>query len=233
MARLSEDPPFLKGAPQFIIDIWSHSHHGSSITHMDSLSHVSYEGIGYQGRAGKSTVCKESGATFGGIDTLFSGYFTPAVLLDFPTFKNIPFLPAGHEITLEEFKECAKSQGTTVEPGDALLIRTGYNVMTKEERAKGSAGLQPMAALQLREWDVSLYGTDTSGEASPSYDPNFLFPAHVLCLVDLGLCILDNADFESLAQHCKSTKSYRHCFTMNPLRYEGGTGSPVNPIIIK
>lgn len=233
LARLPTDPAFVEGAPEFIIDIWSHSHHGGCLTHMDSLSHVFWKGVGYNGRKGVDCVTNLDGAVHGSIEELCSGFFTPVALLDFPRFKNVAYLPPGYEITAEDLRECAKAQGCEVHSGDALLIRTGFIQMKKAlPEEGGTAGLHPLACEVLREWDVSLLGTDTHGEASPPFDKEFSFPTHVLCLVELGLNILDNADFEALSEVCHSQKCYRYALTLNPLRYQGGTGCPVNPIVL-
>ena len=46
----------------------------------------------------------------------------------------------------------------------------------------------------------------------------------------MGLPLLDNANFERLAEVCAETGRYEFMLTIAPLVVPGGTGSPVNPI---
>ena len=44
--------------------------------------------------------------------------------------------------------------------------------------------------------------------------------------------LLDNADFDALAQACIDHSRYEFMLTISPLVVLGGTGSPVNPIAL-
>ena len=46
----------------------------------------------------------------------------------------------------------------------------------------------------------------------------------------MGLWLIDNCDLEEAAKTCTRLRRWEFCFTLAPLRIEGGTGSPVNPI---
>jgi len=46
----------------------------------------------------------------------------------------------------------------------------------------------------------------------------------------MGLPLLDNANFERLAEACAEEGRYEFLLVVAPLIVEGGTGSPVNPI---
>jgi hypothetical protein len=48
----------------------------------------------------------------------------------------------------------------------------------------------------------------------------------------MGLPILDNADLEALAVECEKRGRWHFMLNLCPLKIEGGTGSPVNPIAI-
>jgi hypothetical protein len=48
----------------------------------------------------------------------------------------------------------------------------------------------------------------------------------------MGLWILDNADFEELAEACKQRNRWQFLVSINPLRLHNTTGSPVNPIAV-
>ncbi len=49
-------------------------------------------------------------------------------------------------------------------------------------------------------------------------------------LFQFGVALLDNALLEPLAAACAEEQRYEFMFMAHPLRVEGGTGSPVNPI---
>ena len=55
------------------------------------------------------------------------------------------------------------------------------------------------------------------------------WPMHGV-LFNFGVALLDNALLEPLAQACTEEGRYEFMFMAHPLRVEGGTGSPVNPI---
>ena len=46
----------------------------------------------------------------------------------------------------------------------------------------------------------------------------------------MGLPLLDNANFERLAEVCAELRPYEFLLVIAPLVVNGGTGSPVNPI---
>src|SRR5207244_1904980 len=57
-------------------------------------------------------------------------------------------------------------------------------------------------------------------------------PIHVLCLVAMGLQLLDNLDLARLAASCAERGRWEFLFAVAPLRIAGGTASPVNPIAV-
>jgi len=48
----------------------------------------------------------------------------------------------------------------------------------------------------------------------------------------IGLWLLDNPDFESLAATCADRGRWAFLATIAPLKLERGTGSPVNPLAL-
>jgi hypothetical protein len=55
---------------------------------------------------------------------------------------------------------------------------------------------------------------------------------HVVCLVAMGLWLIDNANLEDLAQACAQRKRWEFLLAVCPLRLRNVTGSPVNPIAV-
>jgi hypothetical protein len=58
-------------------------------------------------------------------------------------------------------------------------------------------------------------------------------PLHALCIVELGLTLGQNFDFESLAEDCAADGVYEFLLSASPEPFEGGLGGPVNPIAVK
>jgi kynurenine formamidase len=48
----------------------------------------------------------------------------------------------------------------------------------------------------------------------------------------MGIHLLDFLQFEDLVPRCEEAERWEFLFVAAPLRIEGGTGSPVNPIAI-
>ena len=53
-----------------------------------------------------------------------------------------------------------------------------------------------------------------------------------MCLVTLGLWLIDNANLEELAAACAERNRYAFMLTLAPLRLRNVTGSPVSPIAL-
>jgi hypothetical protein len=54
----------------------------------------------------------------------------------------------------------------------------------------------------------------------------------VVCLVAMGLWLIDNANLEDLAQTAARLGRWEFLLTVAPLRLKNVTGSPVNPIAV-
>jgi len=208
MSRLPNDEPFLEGSPNFVVDVWNVSHHGACVTHVDSTAHVFWRGKTFNGND-HSIVSNLNGASRGSVEAMFSGgIFTRAVLIDVGTYvsqaQGKGYLPEGYEVTPEDLEATVKAEGIQVQPGDFILLRTGYQkAIATNPEMKGTSGLHPRALELLHKWQVCMIGTDTHGEASPAQDPKMPFSTHILALVYMGLPILDNADFEILSKMCQ------------------------------
>ncbi|MFP6653855.1 MAG: cyclase family protein, partial [Dehalococcoidia bacterium] len=84
----------------------------------------------------------------------------------------------------------------------------------------------------FRERGVAMFGTDTSNDIRPSQYPNIGSPLHTMCLVTMGLWLIDNANLEEITQACAERNRYEFMLTLGPLRLRNITGSPVNPVAL-
>ena len=84
----------------------------------------------------------------------------------------------------------------------------------------------------FKERGVAMLGTDTSNDCRPGHYATIVSPTHTMCLVTLGLWLIDNANLEELSETCRERGRYEFMLTLAPLKLRNVTGSPVNPIAI-
>jgi kynurenine formamidase len=228
------DPPARRlarrGAGEFIGMVF----HGYTVTHMDSPAHFFWDGHLYNGRSCDLVTSRE-GATVESIELLHDGVVSRGVLLDVARARGVRWLEAGEGVMPEDLEAAERAAGLRVEPGDVLLVRTGYYARRLEEgpvnplRA-GAPG--PHAALLpwLRERDIAVWGSDTHNDVTPTPYPAMGHPFHIGALVGLGLWLVDNMNLEGLARACAERGRWAFLLTLAPLRLRNVTGSPVNPI---
>ena len=229
------DPPerryTRRGAAEFIGMVF----HGQTITHIDAMSHYSWNGLMYNG-VPASRITSREGAQSHNIEAAYEGIISRGVLLDLPKLKGVDWLDPTEPVMPEDLEAAEQAQGVRVEEGDILLIRTGnYRMRLEREPLSPS---DPMTACQaacapwFKERGIAMMGTDTSNDARPNPYTTIGNPLHTICLVSLGLWFIDNTNLEELAQACAQRSRYQFMLTLAPLRLRNVTGSPVNPIAL-
>ena len=205
------------------------------MTHVDSLSHFFWEGKTYNGFPAHM-VSTSMGATFGSVEEAKTGMITRGVLVDVPMVRNIDWVERGEGVMRDDILAAEERCGFKVEEGDILLVRTG-NYRKRLEQGPVS-GTEPKTACQVacapwfKERGIAMLGTDTSNDVRPSHYATITSPLHTMCLVTLGLWLIDNANLEQLAEACQQRNRYEFMLTLAPLRLRNVTGSPVNPIAL-
>jgi kynurenine formamidase len=158
---------------------------------------------------------------------------TRGVLLDIAGLKGVEILPDDYEITVEDLEAAMKRQGVSIQPGDAVLIHTGWARLWAKENARytrGCPGIGIKAAEYLARLDPMLVGADNwPVEVAPNPDPKLSLPVHQLLLVVNGIHLLENLKLDELA----AKKVYEFAFVMQPLKAQGFTGSTVAPVAIR
>jgi hypothetical protein len=109
-----------RGAAEFIGMVF----HGQTITHIDALSHYSFEGLMYNG-VPAGVVTSREGAQSHAIDLTAQGLVTRGVLLDIAKVRGVDWLPPNGPVMPEDLDAAERDHGVTVESGDILLVRTG------------------------------------------------------------------------------------------------------------
>jgi kynurenine formamidase len=205
-------------------------------THWDALAHVSYSGQIYNGYPTSSITAE--GAAKCGIGRV-SSLTTRGVLLDVARALGVDHLDPGYGIRAEDLDAALELAGSEVQPGDAVVVRTGFIQRFKARDREGyAAGHQPGLTMGTVSWfrdrDVAAVATDTyTFEVWPCEDENLLLPVHLLHLRDMGLTQGQNFDLEALSADCAGDGVYEFLLEASPLPFTGGCGSPVNPVAIK
>ena len=229
------DPPerrlVRRGASEFIGMVF----HGQTITHIDALSHYSWQGKLYNGKPANLITSRE-GAQSHSIEVASQGIVTRGILLDIPLLKGKDWLEPNEPVMPEDLEAAEGLEGVNVDEGDILLVRTGnYKMRLETGRVPNT---QPMTACQVactpwfKERGVAMLGTDTSNDIRPSHYATVTAPLHTVSLVTLGMWLIDNANLEDLADKCRQLGRYEFMLSLGPLIMRNVTGSPVNPIAI-
>jgi kynurenine formamidase len=225
-------PPFLFGLTKRHGDYWHPSGMSSAAdslamsghtgTHIDALNHFSLCGKFHNGEP------IEEHQTYGGVDTLSVDTIAPivrrGVLLDFAPDGA---LGREHVITPEELDRAA--EGIEIQPGDIVLLRTGWARYWNDPRQYISEVHGPGPALEGAKWlssrKIFAAGADTvCFEHVPAPD----MPVHVHLLVESGIHIMENLNLEELA----GAGIREFVYIAAPLRIQGGTGAPIRPIAL-
>ena len=158
---------------------------------------------------------------------------TRGVLIDIAALKGVETLPDTYEITPQDLQQALQRQNLRLQPGDAVLINTGWNKLWNKDNAryvKSCPGIGVAAAEWLAKQDPMLVGADNwPVEVAPNPDAQLSLPVHQILLVVNGIHLLENAKLDELV----AKKAYEFAFVMQPLKIYGASGSTVAPAAIR
>ena len=216
--------------------------HSTTHSHVDAICQFDYQGELYNGFK-VSEVKGPNGCTKSGIEVNKVGFTTRGVLMDIPRLKGVPYLEPGTPVYPEDFEAWEKEAGVTVQPGDAIFLRTGrwarraavgpWNLIPADPVA-GEAGYHPSTVPWLRQRDVAIIAADVSNDVRPSGVPQEVrarvrgMPVHSLFIVAMGGYVIDAVDLEELAETAARLNRWEFMVTGAPTAAEGGTGSLLN-----
>ena len=199
-------------------------------THIDALGHVSKGDKLYNGFDATETL-GDWGLTRLGIERT-PPMITRGVLLDVAGLDGGPHLEAGRVITPEDLARAAEAAVVTLEPGDFVLIRTGWGRYFGVDNARylsGSPGIDVPAAQWLTAQGVAAIGADNMAlEVLPNPDHTKALPVHQHCLAEAGVHIIETLLLEELAADAVA----RFCLIVLPPKMRGATGAPVRPVAL-
>ena len=173
-----------------------------------------------------------SGFTKLGVDGV-GALITRGVLIDVAALKGVETLPDSYEITPADLQQALERQKLTLQPGDAILVYTGWSRLWAKDNAryvKTNPGIGVAAAQWIAKQDPMLVGSDNwSVEVAPNPDPSLNLPTHQIMLVVNGIHLLENMKLGDLA----TARAHEFALVLQPLKIQGGTGSTVAPIAIR
>jgi kynurenine formamidase len=208
-------------------------------THCDALGHMWFDDTLWNGFPAGSTVGAMARASIAPIGA--RGVAGRAVLVDIARYRGVESLTRDDGIVLDELLAAADAQGVTITPHTILLIRTGW-------MARLVSGAEPILdgfrepglrySPELVSWfhrtEIPCLVTDTLGnECTVDRDTGVMYPLHAALMRNLGVLFTEAAWLERLADDCAADGCYQFLYTAAPLPVSGGSGAPVNPVVIK
>lgn len=201
-------------------------------THIDALSHVSHHGVMY---GDVDAAEAQVGGRFErlGVDTV-DPFVCRGVLLDIPAARGEEVCEAGSEVSPDDLDAAVERQGVRPEPGDVVLVRTGWGRKFGEGepfvgRDTGTPGVAADGARWIADTGVRAAGGETIAfERIAAGRGHATLPAHRILLVESGIHIIETMDLESLAE----AQVHEFLFILSPLKLVGATGSPVRPLAV-
>jgi len=177
-------------------------------------------------------VSTRNGFTKLGVEKVGS-LMTRGVLIDVAALKGVEMLPDTYEITVADLQQALQRQKMTLQPGDAVLINTGWGKLwgkANDRFMNTNPGLGVASGEWLARQDPMLVGSDVGPiNVTPNPDPQVSNPVHQIMLVINGIHLLENLKLDELA----AKRVYEFAFIVQPLKLQGATGSTVAPMAVR
>ena len=201
-------------------------------TQFDGFAHQTLGNIAYNCFK-VDEIATRTGFTKLGIENV-GALVTRGVLIDIAALKGVSKLPDTYEITPQDLQDALKKQGLTLQPGDAIIINTGWGQLWGKENtryARSSPGIGVAAGEWLAKQDPMLIGSDnaTVGQVNPDDEISTNVAIHPMMLAVYGIHLLESLKLEDLV----ARRVHEFAFILQPLKIQGATGSTVAPIAIR
>ncbi|MBR61428.1 MAG: hypothetical protein CL904_02045 [Dehalococcoidia bacterium] len=216
------------------VDYIGMNYHGQASTHIDALCHVWNEHGMWNGE-NPEEVIDYSGSKYGGIEAWEDGILTRGILLDVPRHRKKKYVEDGSPVHGWELEDIVASHDLAITPGDAILVYSGREEFNRNNQVNWGGnklkrpGLHASCLPFIRDNNISLLGWDMMDERPNEYGLPWTVHGAIFAY---GIALLDNALLEPLSSLCHELNKYEFMLSVNPLKIVGGTGSPVNPIVV-
>ena len=220
-----------------------HGYNTQSSTQWDGFRHIRHREHGFYGGVPDEEHGMHHWAS--------RGIAGRAVLVDVDRWRAAEGRPLAHDepdpITPDDVRGCIEAQGTPVEPGDVLLLRTGwvgwYRAQDEGRRRElvhgfAAPGLQPGTETARLLWDLHVAAVAADNPAlevwplgGRDWTPDVF--VHTALLPLLGIPIGELFDLDRLAEACAADRRYDAFLTSAPLHVPSGVASPPNALAIR
>ena len=215
--------------------------HGLTLTHLDSPSHYLFKPsvdrplTGFNGLP--RSVITPRGIERGAVTLAGGGIVSRGVLLDIARLRNVDWLEPGTPIFPEDLEEAeAKTghqSGTRRHPLHPHRTRGSANGPRGGIADRASRpGLMALAYPGYDRGTLRSWPADTANDWIPKPETQITRPIHCIGIPGIGMWLIDGADYEELGEHCARLNRWEFMLVIPPLKLNGGTASPVNPIAI-
>lgn len=216
-----------KGGFESMDDVIMMATHGA--THVDALAHVGDEGLLFND-VPIATV-RGNGAKRLGIDKC-PPLVGRGVLLDLCRHLGVDRLDKDQAIDGDLLEACMEAQGTPVEAGTIVLVRTGWLSVFAEQGSEAFFASEPGIGMEGARWlanrDVVAIGLDNFAVEVIPTETGMPAPVHRYLIRDCGMYLMELFQLDELAEAGVN----EFLFVAAPLGIVGGLGSPLTPLAI-
>jgi kynurenine formamidase len=198
-------------------------------THVDALCHAWCDGRLFNNYR-ENTLRSTTGATRLGVDKMPPAV-TRGLLVDVVALRGRD-LNDGEVISRADIQACLSRDGLCIEPGDVVLIHTGWLARNLAHQGpvdfNAEPGIDHEAGLWLAQQDVAMLGADNFAVEVLPFAPGTVFPVHQCVIRDFGIALIEGLQLEPLVR----TGRREFLFVAAALPIVGATGSPLCPLAV-
>jgi kynurenine formamidase len=199
-------------------------------THVDALNHLQVGDRAYNGHR-IADIAEEWGTNRLGIDTM-PQVVTRGLLVDVAAVRGVPRLSAGDVVTVDDVEAGLAHNGLQAEPGDAVLMHTGWDSLWGVDNEQYGSG-EPGPGWALAEWlvehRVALTGCDTwSYGPVPAEDPAEHFVVPQTLNAHHGVVVVENLRLAEAA----AAGLTEFMLVISHAKLRGATGAWVAPLAL-
>ena len=236
------------GAGGFGRDDWLDRFYLQGSSQWDGLRHIAHPTLGFYNGVPAERVDDPASDALGIQVVARRGIVGRGVLLDVAGYASARGQPMRGdervEIGSDLLDAVARGQGTTIGPGDVLLVRTGWTgwYATLDQRGREALtvrtpqpGLEPSERVVEWLWDHQVAGVAADNLALECMPLDFRegHALHFWLIPCLGMPIGELWWLDDLAAACARDRRWTFQLVSAPLNVRGGVGSPPNAIAIR
>lgn len=209
-------------------------------TQYDALGHVWYDDHIYNGYDARTTAGSMQKASV--LPLAERGIVGRGVLIDMARHRGKEVLDKGETFDHHDLMAAAQAQGCEIMKHDILIIRTGWigSYYRRDPQEFYADFVEPGLTFsrELVKWfhemELANLVTDTiANEVTADPETGVVIPLHCALMRNLGVTFTEIAALDDLAGDCAEDGQWSFLYTAAPLKVVGGSGAPVNPVVIK